>query len=595
MKIVEVDEQIVDLSSTDFGITFKRIEIGNISSRFASYTTAVDIILNENSQKVFGHISSSANVSEIGKKDVKVINNGIEVLKGTLIPISIADGKIKTAIYDNFKKIIDAIKDKRVSECDPIPASDWTPAGIDSARLNTSGIVSVFLNWGMGVYNSNYFLPCFFYKTIIEKIFQFAGYTVSGEIFSDPVYTSLLIPFPGKFEYNLNDVSHFNGRAYSSVTINHSPLTGTPFIVPFDTIEYGSYFSSDRYTFPEIDYQIRCSIIYSGAIVINSWGDNTEIRIKLIATGYSAIDEHVINYPDATGGYEFIVTHNFSSLDELYVEVVGDGTTGDIDITFHNLMVTATTTPVREAVKWKFLLSDLMMTDIITDFFVRFGLIPEQTSTEVKLKTLEKIINDKHLAKELSDGEDVEIDLSNPYAKVNIFSYSGSSGLGEGTFSANSNLETKTIFKSNVKPTETTMINQWFVGRIPAYDLTSTGISDIKEAPGLRLLMIRSKYSYEPSITFNTTARSDYKCAYFIDESESADCGFNFFLSKYYPSFIEAVRNYRLITREYVLSDKFITELKTHDIVFDDHYYLINAIVNWVSEKKTKVELIRIF
>src|SRR5688572_15763762 len=203
---IYIGDDIVDSNKT-VSINIKRIDIGDLSLRWVNYAKRLKILLTENNKRIFGYADDehSASTKPYRYLSGKIVQSGIEIMPQANIVIDGYDGNYGINIYENIIDYFSSIKGKLLSEISPISNSAWTAAGIDAARTNTSGIVSAIINWGKpgGLYQVNYFLPSFYYHSIITAILEYTGLTISGSILTDTRFTELVIPYPGdKFEYD---------------------------------------------------------------------------------------------------------------------------------------------------------------------------------------------------------------------------------------------------------------------------------------------------------------------------------------------------------------------------------------------------------
>jgi hypothetical protein len=136
------------------------------------------------------------------------------------------------------------------------------------------------------------------------------------------------------------------------------------------------------------------------------------------------------------------------------------------------------------------------------------------------------------------------------------------------------------------------MINSVY---LPAYDSTSTSITDTKNDIPLTLVKLRNRDSLtEPSKTYNATPRTDYLIAYF-DDSLYESTGFEYYLSNYYSILEDSLQNNKVVKRFYNLTEKDIYEYDPFKMIFDNgEYYLVNKIENFVPGQLTRVELFRV-
>jgi hypothetical protein len=204
-------------------------------------------------------------------------------------------------------------------------------------------------------------------------------------------------------------------------------------------------------------------------------------------------------------------------------------------------------------------------------------------------------------AKRVTDSFDMRFDSG--YALSNVFEYKDSdftneAGLGDGTISLTFAIDTrKTIFSSifeKVKTQPNAVSTYGALAQINVYDSSSTSIDAIVNKPSLSLVTLRSRTT-EGSVTFNTIARTDYKLAYFVDSTATKDTSFRYFLGQYYSLFSRAIQSNKIIKRRYLLTEIDVANLDPHVMIYDDGFYILNKVNNFVPGKATEVELFKAF
>ncbi len=267
------------------------------------------------------------------------------------------------------------------------------------------------------------------------------------------------------------------------------------------------------------------------------------------------------------------------------------------------LNISATTTVVRTAPKWNRLTSKQKLSELLKDFFIRFGIIYKVDGNDLILKTLQEISTDTANAIDWTNKrvnrKKSSIDFKTNYAQSNYFLHKDESSekfLGSGNLSIlNTTLKSANDFFTSVFANA----KQWSgsgysVMSTPAYDSTSTGIVDIKNNPPLMIGTLKTR-STEAAIVFDTLSRTDYKLAYHADTTQPKDTSFAYFLSKFYQSLSFALQKNKVCKHEYNLTETDIANYDPHKMIFDaGSYYLINKIDKYISGSITKVELFKI-
>ncbi len=254
-------------------------------------------------------------------------------------------------------------------------------------------------------------------------------------------------------------------------------------------------------------------------------------------------------------------------------------------------------------VDWNEFWPDIEVKDIIKDFFVRFAIIPKQKNGVLYLKTIEEILSNRSgavdwSAKLTKTGH--SIDFTSRYAQENYFDYNNGENdptLGRGILEIdNETLDPiNTVYDSVFESVITGLFDaNYNSARMDVYESTSVDISDFKNSPPFTLLTLRNPGA-DPDITFYITPRDDYKVAYFVDDSQPKDSGFEYFINEFYDKYAFALQKSKVIVKEYLLTELDIQNYDSHKMVYDgEGYYLVNKISNFIPGNITKVELFKV-
>lgn len=600
-----VNDELVDVSpGTRIATNIKRIDFNSLASRFVNYTSSIKLPITENNSRIFGY---PENIQSGSKKPYQLIpcryvQNSVDLFENPNIYISRVTKNYEASILENVVSVFENADIKTLKDISPISESGWNPSDIDAARLNTQGIVAAAIGFGKSgaFYQSTYFLPCFFYHTLIKAILQDTGLTLSGNILTDSRFTDLVVPLPGKFQYTDEFISPSRGRSYRvGDQVQIEIPTGVDIPIDFNVVQWGSdnfSISGRRYTFPQyVNAEINVPI----TITIDSFNDGTTVSAQLIKNNVDVLATENFTTSETrtlsfTGDFDEgdfleVITNTDAPITGISYTIGGGGEGNYFDIS-------PTIIPNKDYVYWNEFFRDVNCIDLLQDFFARFFLIPKQVGNTLYLKTISEIITDKVNVIDWSDklaGTDV-IDILPDYAQENYFNYSNSP-VGSGFISiSNTVLKTESdLFTSVFEPVETRLVNSAYIcAYIPVYDSSSTATHEMDEVP-LTILTLKNR-SIEPSITFNSTARTDYKIAYFIDSGQAKDSGFQYFIDQFYPEFQEALQTNKVITKLLILNELDIASYDPHKLIYDGYgYYILNEIKNFIG-KITKVELFKV-
>ncbi len=621
MTLVYINDELIDLyPNVKVAQTVQSVDIGNPSFRGVSHTNAIKCPPTENNNRIFANLAFDKSVSTTHYSlfRCKVVRNGIETLNGFAYLNEFSES-YSLSIFETIIDIFSFIENKTLLDINPIAVSAWDAAGIDAARLATSGALTAILNWGKSgaIFQLNFFLPCFFYNEIVKDILQSSGLVLSGDILTDTRFTDLVIPYPlNKFEYS--EPVYNESVGYEDFSTNGT-VSGIDFDNPFHllfqddpiTIDpiLTANFTPTEFTFPIYsNANVTIHLIYSGIL----WGDQTELRFLLQKfDGFTTTNIGgglIATVPAVSGTATFSTGDtDFNIGDQIYCILIGNNSavnTLTVDVDGGYMQVEPTSKVNRSSVMWSKLMPDTKLKDIIKDFTVRFGIVYKQYLGTLYMKTIQSIITDQQgaidwTAKRATNKEQV-INLRTSYAQVNKFTYDdliGEENTGRGDILIENNEiinPTQDIYESVFGNSVTQYKGVYKVATIPVYNNDSTDIFEFGDEPGLRLLTLKNRIS-ETAITFDAIARTDYRLAYFVDPLKTKDTGFQYFLDQFYPALSDSLQNNKIITRYYNLSEIDVASYDPFKMIFDNgSYFLINKIWNFIPGDLTRVDLFKV-
>ncbi len=476
--ILFVGDDIVDLyPSAQLFYTVQRADIGSLSNRSVSFTTAFKAPWTENNERIFGFAKheGSASTQIYTLRNCRIENNGSAITKDSVLYITkTEDREFSLQLYETIFDFFLSVTDKNIDDINPIAPSGWRAADIDAARLNTDGIFTALIYWGITLYTEDYFLPSFYYKTLINSILEFTGLTPEGSILTDARYTDLVVSFSSNFEYPETYYKQFD---YTTALSSAYPVVGsinaeTSFIAWHPThYGHGTLF-------------VRVSL---GGI---SFGSGTSLIMYLRKNGVLVATKHMASSPAPGVSRELEYTDFFVPGDDYEISVysnalVGPGISYTIAATAGAtyLKFTADGIVHRDLVNWNALWPEISCANLLKDFVNRFGIIPNQVDNRLILKTLEEIVADVPGAVNWSDKlvnlKEKQISFKTEYAQENVFKYVDKvkdPALGTGSMDIDSNILPlkKTLFESIFGNSNMAQVASWYLASIPAFDPTIT-------------------------------------------------------------------------------------------------------------------------
>lgn len=476
--ILFVGDDIVDLyPSAQLFYTVQRADIGSLSNRSVSFTTAFKAPWTENNERIFGFAKqeSSGSTTIYTLRGCRIENNGSAITKDSVLYITKSEDKeFSLQLYETIFDYFLSVNDKNLDDINPIAPSGWRATDIDAARLNTDGIFTALIYWGISLYSVDYFLPSFYYHTLITAILEFTGLEIEGDILTDARFTDLVVPFSSEFEYPETYYKQFD---YSIAMSSAYPVVGS---INAET----SFMSWTPAHYGHGTLFVRVSL---GGI---SFGSGTALVLYLRKNGVLVATKHMAAPPAPGVSRELEYTDFFEPGDYYEISVysnalVGPGISYTIAATAGAtyLKFTADGVVNRDLVNWNALWPEISCTNLLKEFFNRFGIIPNQVDNRLILKTLEEIVADVPGAvdwsSKLVNVKEKEISFKTEYAQSNLFRYVNKTkdpNLGAGSIDiANNTLPLKkNLFDSIFGNSNMLQTLSWYLATIPAFDPTVT-------------------------------------------------------------------------------------------------------------------------
>lgn len=632
--IVYVSDQVIDLSpGTVIAQSIKRLNIGDLSTRSVNHTNLFKGPFTENNNRIYQYANDVRSKTSVpySIQPTRVVQSGIELIRDGVHYMKRAKDQYEVYILSNAAAFFDAIGDKKLNQLDFVGINgSWNNNDIENYRAATSGIVAPVMDYGnynpvtnaIGV--SDY-LPSIYYHTLISLIFEQAGYEPVGDVFTNEKYLKQIIAFSrDEFRY---DEDFVNARAASAIiaTPQSIPTPGAGVNVVFgETViqdSTGYWDGVDQYIISDpdpaasgkilfaVDVMVALNITVAGGTVDISLRDQggTAATITNVGTGV-----HTINSKDfSLGDIAFLAEEGGNIRVRISTNSGAPSVTvNEGSIVFNPLNYVGTGSGSHTY--FNHLMPDMLQKDLIKDFLVCFGLIPFESGDTIDCKSIKSLINDKANAKNWTEKRDADfkddITFSNPdYAQTNFFKYSPSEdsfdhsgilikinqNLGNGSFTiTNSLLQLeKTIYPSPFKATLTEIYGTIMMARIPINGLRT----EFENEPGLRKLLVRDQYSFEPPVDYSTPNLNDYLVAYFESPDEDLSLNFAQFIEEWYSELSASLQELKIVTRKYYLTELDILSLNDHLLIYDtDSYYLINEVKNFVPGNRTDVELFKV-
>jgi hypothetical protein len=216
--------------------------IGDIQSRQGDYTNNFDLPLTPTNKLIFenSHVLNSASDIPYQRLPARIEVNGNIISMGYAVLIESSD-VYRVSYYGANADVFATIGDKKLSELDLSEFNHlWTAVNVRAARLSNTTWTDAYNYpnvdygpWQVGptVYWTDFYIG-FFEKYLVWKIFQEAGFTITGDFFdNNSDFAKGFIPFCSRFVRDRNydnrnsgewdtPSSTFNGLTYDLLLTN---------------------------------------------------------------------------------------------------------------------------------------------------------------------------------------------------------------------------------------------------------------------------------------------------------------------------------------------------------------------------------------
>ena len=631
--LIYIDNQLVDLlPDTVVATTFKAFDIGDITSRNASFTNRFRLPKTPANKQVFAFADNvnSGTDKPYKRLTARVVQDGIEILRSATVVLRESDKYFNIELYDGTRTFFSLLGEKTLSDLWQNPLPQNTDYSLTESVIEYIWFNDGSLNESVGELDFAG-RPAIKYIDILNRIITENGYTKSGDVFSDTTLNALYLVTPmfeDRYNYKfkaprefeaLRDTSAVFNASSSGTLINFTNVIhngglydGTNTYKVTDPIFGGTYFLCNAFAVLVID-----SIVFSGGA--------TRLRVALS----SGSGNYVINDITAAGVYFFELSDNIGTDplgnpvtvvigndgQEIYVTTrttdnlgtptgsavvtFGDGTSFRVECLRDN--PGATTYLNAGGV-----MPDLSQVDFLRDFAIRTGTLFRERNGVLECKTIAEIIDDRANAvdwtnkRDLSFQEEITYEFRD-YAQNNHLRYQTGDDLtdeetGQGNISIdNENIELETeMYSSPFTSSHTRKHGNQTAGFITAAEIPIVEDGEDANDPEMRLLMVRDKRTSEPTLS---DENDSYKVGYFedVDGVEGKDAGFAHVVDTVYSTLQSHLQKAKTVTRYYNLSVVDIVSLDLFKLVFDSGaYYLINTVENFVPGRATKVQLFKV-
>lgn len=632
MRIIVEDTELDFFPGKDkIAINLKSASVGDLKTREVNYSNQFSIPKTEKNISVFGNLDNEkvVSTSPYTKKSALIIESGIIVQEGFVLLDSVDSDSFNIHIVSGAAKFFDSIKGKTLQDLNFVGSVNiaWDSSSIQLRKSSVSEVVSPVLDYGnfkisgsVGDIDINSYLPSVYYHTIIRHIVEQAGYTfdTNNDVMASlsSIFYKLIVPFSrSAWKYSQKFVSDRTAIAYNSVSQVWATVTNR--YIDFDTesVDILNWFSGSAYKPVESAVGSITMFNFDVELVIDlTMTSSYTINIELYNVTSGAVISNFVAGVGSTGSYtnslkltgvtgvnnrEYKVRISYAS--------GGGGNVPSITINTAKVSYIPSAVPNTNYLFINQLLPDMSQQDFMKDLALRFSILFKEDNKTLYFKSMQSIVDKSYTAKDWSlkrvntKNSNIKFSYLN-YAQRNNFTfesgdelYDYQSHLGNSYFSIdNGNIPEETDFyNSPFCYTGHRKTAEYDIAHIPIYE-TSTARTTFDNSCGLRLLLVRDKYSFERNVKYSTN-QSSYKVAYFNDPAQTYTMFWSKFINDWYLLLVLALQEMKVVEHEYILNADDIKSLDFFHTIFDNYsLYIISEITNYTEGQVTKVKLLKI-
>ena len=260
MVDIFVEGRKLDVSDEmDFSFNYSIADIRNPDTRSTEYTKTIECPATQNNDILFGHIydlnisnphnpsisNIDVNFNPNKKADVEVLHDGVRVMKGTIQLRRIKqDGNATTyevVFIGQLVNIFSVLGDKQLSgnDVNGVNYIDFSDLDHEYTRANQhaswgatvgEGYVYPMMDWGNNVvyhpsgnriYYVEDFRPALYAKEILDRIFDFAGFTYTSSFLDSSFFKRMIIPTTKNMGLS---AAQINQRSFKAVKVEHQRM-----------------------------------------------------------------------------------------------------------------------------------------------------------------------------------------------------------------------------------------------------------------------------------------------------------------------------------------------------------------------------------
>lgn len=642
----------LDEKESPIALTYSVNNLAEIKDRQAYTSNIFKLPATQNNRKALGFPDSSNIVSDnpYRKNTGTLVQNGVTIVGDGKAIIVSAGENIQVQLLSGIIGFFEALGDKMLNDLDLSDYTHtWSLATVINSQMHSGGYVYPVIDYGnltnlppsSASININYLRPATFVHTIVKYIIEQAGFIYEGDIFSDALYLSEILPFS-------ND-KFIHGKAFNAIVAANSikvQNTSQSFsyfgvrndsdiaaIISFsvELEDTGNHWNGSEYTATQVINTKISSVISTSGFIATPSGGTAFIKYciqKFSSGAWTDIAAVTIDKSeDFISGDNQLLEANVSLLvgDKIRViqRVKNSSSSGLISGTIYTLLSEGIRTEINisvakdeiildQSVELEATLPNISQKDFMKDFLQRKGLTVTQDRFSNKLIffSMKGVEENKSIAKDwtkkfVRSPKEVSYTFGN-YGRRNFAYFKKDEAVPETLGSGYFDLDNE-----NLKP-EVELFTSVFAASVTVKKLGNIDVVSIGKIPSPIPSPIIFSKSTQPRILVNRLSSSPYKFStsdtggvavptislpYFNSEGIEG-LGFENAFRKYYDTFIKMMTRPFIVKRKALINESDISQLDWQIPIFDgetSEYYYLNEISEYIEGEISEVGLIKLF
>jgi len=600
-----IEDERVDLPDNfRVQVNYQIFSFQKLGGRSGYFSTPLTLPLtgrNKSAMKSIEEINNSSD-KPFRLNKARLFSNGVDVKVESCI-IDGTNNGYRIRLFGGSTDFFALIDKKKAADLDDSSIEhQWTIANVAASRTNTSGYIYPLINYFIQPFSLlnntdrridvRAMFPSIFYRWAVNQIFTDAGYTLTNEIQEKRP----LLFTPEKRGY-LKDISKYTSIATSASVQTFVPLTQSPLRYPTfvenPLNELQTILGEELFTAAfNRNITVRVTINVTTVPIIGFLLDGTAPQSYLIDT----LGEHTVDF---VGGEIVlpIAVVNTSSTESVVIDSVRvEFITSNNELLFRGLSQPAT------------FLGERTQSQILSDYMKLTGAlltVDERTKT-AKLFSISTIKRNKSKAVNWTNKVDYSVEPKITFLGRKEFFYTDDetvvkpTGTDGNISESKDNLRKEEIRVSHAATTDIVQLKDINIPVVSSIEYDGTAFAYDKGKTTARVLYLKSidaadlaeqsNLRYTDGTT-NVDVSTDFPTAYFINEAEAHNLGFdNSILSDYYEDAQEILTQPKVSEQSIRLNEVDINQLDLAIPVYLDEenaYYYINAIGGYEVGKAT--------